>query len=198
MRLEVQYVAVERGWWQCLCICVQLYLVIYRNSIGPHDAWVDQGNLVWTIQTGAADTGVLTPFSPEEISGQQGSIIKTHSDFCTIVCTWDQETPDAKKYFKPKKSHGLPFLWMYSDGPRLIKSFRYDHWTVCTIQTGDFYEIETMVCPIQVSCFLKKKRKKAIARCANTEEMYWSQDLWRLWTYSYTKSCTHTLTLWMI
>lgn len=55
---------------QSLCVCVQLYLVVYGNSIGPHDACADQGNLVWTIQTGAANARVLAPLSPEEKPGK--------------------------------------------------------------------------------------------------------------------------------
>lgn len=45
----------------------RLYLVVYRNSIWPHDARVDQSNLIGAIQTRAPDTGDLTPFGPEEI-----------------------------------------------------------------------------------------------------------------------------------
>ena len=55
-------------------VFVQMYLIVNGNSVGPHDAWVDQGNLVWTVQTGAADAGVLAPFSPEEIPGVHSSI----------------------------------------------------------------------------------------------------------------------------
>lgn len=43
-----------------------LHLVVNWNSVGPHDAGVDQRHLVWTVQTGAADAGILTPLSPEE------------------------------------------------------------------------------------------------------------------------------------
>lgn len=66
-----------------------------------------------------------------------------------------------------QKSHGLPFLRMDGDGPRLIQSFRYDHWAVRTIQTGNFDEIETVVCPIQVSWWTDGG-KKAITGWANT------------------------------
>lgn len=45
----------------------------------------------------------------------------------------------------------LPLLRMRCNGPRLIQTFRYDHRAICTIQTGDFYQVETVVCPVQVS-----------------------------------------------
>lgn len=41
---------------------------------------------------------------------------------------------------------------MHRDGPGLVQTFRYDHRAICTVQTRDFYQIETVVCPVQVSC----------------------------------------------
>lgn len=41
---------------------------------------------------------------------------------------------------------------MHRNGPGLVQTFRYDHRAIGTIQTGDFYQIETVVCPVQVSC----------------------------------------------
>lgn len=45
------------------------YLIVDGNVVGPHNARVDQGDLVRTIQAGAADTRVLAPLGPEEIPG---------------------------------------------------------------------------------------------------------------------------------
>lgn len=43
------------------------YLIVYRNSVWPHDARVDQSNLIGAIQARAPDAGDLPPFGPEEI-----------------------------------------------------------------------------------------------------------------------------------
>lgn len=88
-----------------------------------------------------------------------------------------------------QKSHGLPFLRMDGDGPRLIQSFRYDHWAVRTIQTGNFDEIETVVCPIEVSWWTDGGKKSN--NWMGKHKFYWSSwapDLWRLRSHSYSKT----------
>lgn len=61
----VEYPSIS-GWRQCLCC--RLYLKVYGNPIGPYDAWINKGNLVWTIQTRAANAGILPPFAPEKVT----------------------------------------------------------------------------------------------------------------------------------
>lgn len=45
------------------------YLIVYRNAVRPHDARVDQSNLIGAVQARAPDAGHLPPFGPEEIPG---------------------------------------------------------------------------------------------------------------------------------
>lgn len=41
---------------------------------------------------------------------------------------------------------------MNSDGSRLVESLGDDYRTVSTTKTGNLYEVETMVCPVKVTC----------------------------------------------
>lgn len=55
-------------------------------------------------------------------------------------------------WVKVRPSRLLPLLWMYSDGPGLVQSFRDYHWAVRTAETGDFYQVNAVVRPVQISC----------------------------------------------
>lgn len=76
---------------------------------------------------------------------------------------------------------GLPLLWMHSNGPRLIEAFRYDHWAIGAVQTGDFYQIETMVCPVQVSCVEERKNRQDLLIPGSATE--------RAWTWMHERKC---------